>query len=42
MKTIRENPTKGKRIAIIGILAFYKRRDAFELIRNYGGTRRKT
>ena len=37
MKTIRETPTKGKRIAITGILAFYKRRDAFELIRNYGG-----
>ena len=28
---------KGKHIAITGILAFYKRKDAFDLIRDYGG-----
>ena len=28
---------KGKHIAITGILAFYKRKDAFELIRGHGG-----
>ena len=28
---------KGKRIAITGILAFYKRKDAFDLIRDHGG-----
>lgn len=28
---------KGKHIAITGILAFYKRKDAFDMIRDYGG-----
>ena len=28
---------KGKHIAITGILAFYKRKDVFDLIRHYGG-----
>ena len=28
---------KGKHIAITGILAFYKRKDAFDLIRGHGG-----
>lgn len=28
---------KGKRIAITGILAFYRRKDAFDLIRDHGG-----
>lgn len=28
---------KGKHIAITGILAFYKRKDAFDLIRDSGG-----
>lgn len=28
---------KGKHIAITGILAFYKRKDAFDLIRDQGG-----
>lgn len=28
---------KGKHIAITGILAFYKRKDAFDLIRDHGG-----
>ena len=28
---------KGKHIAITGILAFYKRKDAFDLIRGLGG-----
>lgn len=28
---------KGKRIAITGILAFYKRKDAFDLILDHGG-----
>lgn len=28
---------KGKRIAITGILTFYRRKDAFDLIRDHGG-----
>ena len=28
---------KGKHIAITGILAFYRRKDAFDLIRGHGG-----
>ena len=33
MDAIREKPTiKGKHIAITGILAFYKRQDAFDQI----------
>ena len=28
---------KGKHIAITGILSFYKRKDAFDLIRDHGG-----
>ena len=37
MKTVKEQTLKGKRIAITGILAFYKRKAAFELIREHGG-----
>ena len=37
MKPIQKNAIKGKRIAITGILAFYTRKDAFELIRDHGG-----
>ena len=38
MDVIREKPTiKGKHIAITGILAFYKRQDAFDQIEACGG-----
>lgn len=37
MKTVEKLTLKGKRIAITGILAFYKRKDAFDLIRDNGG-----
>ena len=37
MKTVEAQTIKGKRIAITGILVFYKRKDAFELIRDHGG-----
>lgn len=38
MKTTGNQTIKGKRIAITGILTFYKRIDAYELIRDHGGT----
>lgn len=37
MKTVEAQTIKGKRIAITGILVFYKRKDAFELVRDHGG-----
>lgn len=37
MKTVEEQTIKGKRIAITGILMFYKRADAFDEIRSRGG-----
>lgn len=37
METVEKQTLKGKRIAITGILAFYKRSEAFNLIRDYGG-----
>ena len=42
MKTLITRTTiKGKRIAITGILVFYKRKAAFELIRDLGGIPQK-
>lgn len=37
METAENSMIKGKHIAITGILAFYKRKDAFDLIREQGG-----
>lgn len=37
MKTVEAQTIKGKHITITGILVFYKRKDAFDLIRDHGG-----
>ena len=37
MNTVAKNEIKGKHIAITGVLAFYKREDAFDQIRSRGG-----
>lgn len=37
MNTAENSEIKGKHIAITGFLAFYKRKDAFNLIHDHGG-----
>ena len=37
MKMVESQTIKGKHIAITGIFVFYKRKDAFDLIRDHGG-----
>ena len=37
MEALNETTIKGKRISITGILVFYTRKTAFELIRDLGG-----
>ena len=37
MNTVAKNEIKGKHIAITGVIAFYKREDAFDQIRSRGG-----